>query len=149
MIAIADLMLKDSRFLQQLLGRMKSDCDYYLGNGGRYAGHLWAGDPETQIKYMNAISYELMKRNEHPFLYQDEIDDYREKMTAEIDYIVMDLKCDYRVCDTSDHLMQREVARHFIETLRYAVEANYTLPEIFGKLFDQTHDDMEDAEIVF
>lgn len=144
-----DLMLKDSRFLAELLGRMKSDCDYYLGNGGRHPKYLWTKDPVKQIKCMNVIAYELMKRNEDPCLYQDEIDDYMEKMTADIDYIVMDLKCDYRICDTSDHLMSREAAMHFIDTLRNAVEANYTLPEIFGKLFDQSHDDMEDSEIVF
>lgn len=33
-------------FEYQLLGRLKSDCDYYLGFGYAFEGHLWAGTVE-------------------------------------------------------------------------------------------------------
>jgi len=39
-------------FEYQLLGRLKDDCDYYLGNGNRSAKHLWAGNEIDQIKKM-------------------------------------------------------------------------------------------------
>lgn len=42
-------------FNYQLLGRLKQDCDYYLGNGGRAKKHLWAGDVPAQIAKMNEL----------------------------------------------------------------------------------------------
>jgi hypothetical protein len=44
-----------SRFNYQLLGRLKQDCDYYLGNGNRAKKHLWAGDEAEQIKKMKEL----------------------------------------------------------------------------------------------
>ena len=38
-----------------MLGRLEADCLYYLGNGGRFAGHLWAGNEREQIKLMRMI----------------------------------------------------------------------------------------------
>lgn len=38
-----------------MLGRLKADCDYYLGYGGRYAVHLWAGSEVKQIEEMKKI----------------------------------------------------------------------------------------------
>ena len=42
-------------FRYRMLSRMKSDCEYYLGYGGRSANHLWALDEAKQIEYMKAI----------------------------------------------------------------------------------------------
>lgn len=41
--------------LYQMLGRLEADCLYYLGNGGRFTGHLWAGNERKQIKLMRMI----------------------------------------------------------------------------------------------
>ena len=38
-----------------LLDRMRTDCEYYLGNGGRNARDSWAGDEQLQIEYMVAV----------------------------------------------------------------------------------------------
>lgn len=46
---------KDMKFRYMMLDRMRSDCEYYLGNGRLYGNHLWAGDEERQIEYMKAI----------------------------------------------------------------------------------------------
>lgn len=43
------------RFNYMMLGRLKSDCDYYLGNGNRYEGHLWAKNATEQIEEMKRI----------------------------------------------------------------------------------------------
>jgi len=45
----------DVKFRYMMLDRMRSDCDYYLGNGRLYGNHLWAGSEEKQISYMKAI----------------------------------------------------------------------------------------------
>ena len=33
-----------------LLDRLRADCDYFLGAGGRSEKHLWAGNVHAQIK---------------------------------------------------------------------------------------------------
>ena len=39
-----------------LLDRLRSDCDYYLGCGGRDAKHsLWAHDEQAQINKMHEL----------------------------------------------------------------------------------------------
>lgn len=45
----------DDAFYYQFLDRLRSDCEYYLGNGGRYHGHLWTHDEYDQIELMRAI----------------------------------------------------------------------------------------------
>jgi len=37
----------NSGFKYQLLGRMKQDCEYFLGNGARNIKHLWADNVAT------------------------------------------------------------------------------------------------------
>lgn len=45
----------DKKFRYMMLSRMKQDCDYYLGNGGRSTNHLWAHDEKAQIENMIAL----------------------------------------------------------------------------------------------
>lgn len=42
-------------FENMMLGRLKSDCDYYLGNGYGFEAHLWAGTVEEQIEKMKEL----------------------------------------------------------------------------------------------
>jgi|GEM_PF-2695454 len=50
-----DLENHDAKFYYQFLDRLRSDCAYYLGNGGRYSGHLWTHDEYEQIELMRAV----------------------------------------------------------------------------------------------
>lgn len=43
---------RDKSFRYQMLSRLQMDCNYYLGNGTRYVGHLWAGTVEKHIEEM-------------------------------------------------------------------------------------------------
>ena len=43
---------KDEKFQYMMLSRLKQDCDYYLGNGNRYSGNLWAKNEADQIQEM-------------------------------------------------------------------------------------------------
>jgi hypothetical protein len=45
----------DTDFNYQLLARLKQDCDYYLGFGGRHKNHLWAQDEAEQIQKMKEL----------------------------------------------------------------------------------------------
>lgn len=45
----------EEKYRYQLLDRMRSDCDYALGNGRIYGNHFWAGNKENQIEIMKGI----------------------------------------------------------------------------------------------
>lgn len=49
-----EILNAEPEFRYRMLSRMKSDCEYYLGYGGRSANHLWALDEAKQIEYMKA-----------------------------------------------------------------------------------------------
>mgnify|MGYP007099446515 FL=1 len=52
---LKEIINHSETFRYQLLDRMKSDCDYYLGCGNRSKKYLWADDESEQIEYMKAI----------------------------------------------------------------------------------------------
>ena len=67
----------------QLLSRMQMDCDYYLGYGGRYAGHLWAKSEQEQIRYMKAIWNSFPKNKKPEWITYEDIEKYEKAMLGE------------------------------------------------------------------
>ena len=66
-------------FEYRLLSRLKSDCDYYLGNGGRNAEHcLWAKNEQGQIDKMREIYNQLKEKPE--WLSEEDINNYAKEM---------------------------------------------------------------------
>ena len=65
-------------FNYMMLSRLKSDCDYYLGNGNRNPKHLWAGDEARQIAKMREFYDKVPEEPE--WLTKEDIDDYEDKM---------------------------------------------------------------------
>lgn len=61
-----------------MLSRLKSDCDYYLGNGNRNPRNLWAGDEAKQIAKMREFYDKVPEEPE--WLTKEDIDDYEDKM---------------------------------------------------------------------
>lgn len=70
----------------QLLSRLKADCDYFLGAGGRAEKHLWAGSVRAQIAKMREIYETLPAKPE--WLTKEAIDDYDEQMTPQYQVVV-------------------------------------------------------------
>lgn len=68
-------------FLYKMLDRLRSDCDYYLGNGNRNEKFLWAKTVDAQIEEMRDIYNKLEKKPE--WLTDKDIDDYERKMKAD------------------------------------------------------------------
>ena len=64
----------------RLLSRLKADCDYYLGAGGRAEKHLWAGSVEAQIAKMRELYDVLSEKPE--WLTEQDIDRYENQMTG-------------------------------------------------------------------
>ncbi|WP_209010595.1 LPD11 domain-containing protein [Anaerovorax sp. IOR16] len=72
------------QFEYMLLGRLQMDCDYYLGNGNRYANHLWAKNEIEQIQKMKEL-WNGFPDNEKPeWLTYEQILEYERKMITDI-----------------------------------------------------------------
>lgn len=73
---------EEMRFRYSMLGRLKSDCDYFLDCGHGYEGNLWAGSVEGQIKEMRD-RWNSFEDDEKPeWLTMEQIDDYEQRMLA-------------------------------------------------------------------
>lgn len=71
------------KFKYQLLDRLRCDCDYFLGNGNRYAPHLWAGAVGTHIKSM-LLLYDSFPEEDRPeWLTREQIEDYGRRMNPQ------------------------------------------------------------------
>lgn len=68
----------DTKFYYQFLDRLRLDCEYYLGNGGRYHKHLYTGDEYEQIELMRAIWKLLPEKPE--WLTWEQINDYARRV---------------------------------------------------------------------
>jgi len=72
--------MEDLKFQYMMLGRLKSDCDYFLGFGGRSERRLWAGNVKDQIKEMKERWNRLEVKPE--WLTMEQIEEYERQMTA-------------------------------------------------------------------
>lgn len=71
---------RDKAFEYSMLGRLQSDCEYFLGNGNGYEGHLWAHTVEAQIKEMRD-RWNAFEDDEKPeWLTMEQIDEYEKLM---------------------------------------------------------------------
>jgi len=71
---------KDKAFTYSMLGRLQSDCEYFLGNGYGYEPHLWAGSVEKQIAEMRKRWNEFTEDEKPEWLTMEQIDEYEKKM---------------------------------------------------------------------
>lgn len=107
-----DVLNHDDKFRYMLLSRMKSDCDYYLGNGNRYNKHLWAGDEVKQIAYMKALWNSFGENDKPEWLSYEQLLDYEKKIGISAILVEMDYKGYYeRFALTSE-----EFEKEFPET---------------------------------
>ena len=74
----------EPRFRYMMLSRMKSDCDYYLGNGNRSTNHLWAGNEADQICNMMLLWNTFEPEDSPEWLTWDELMEYARKMGVDI-----------------------------------------------------------------
>lgn len=76
----SDILKTEPGFRYRLLGRMQSDCEYYLHHGNRFAGHLWAHDESDQIKAMEALWDSFPDTEKPEWLSRDQIRSYGVRM---------------------------------------------------------------------
>lgn len=65
-----------------MLGRLKSDCEYYLNWGSRNKKYLWAGDETEQIQMMMELYYGMPYSQRPNWLSETRLRYYSIKMTG-------------------------------------------------------------------
>ena len=68
-----------NRFQYMMLGRLQTDCDYFLGNGNRSENNLHFPTVEEHIQGMKDIWTEL--ENKPEWLSMEDIENYERQMT--------------------------------------------------------------------
>ena len=98
-----------------LLDRLRADCDYFLGAGGRSEKHLWAGSVYAQIKKMRELYDALSEKPE--WLTAEAIDRYAAQMAAPYQVAAyhhfengFDDKLDYQTLEEAEAAAQGYVA---------------------------------------
>ena len=78
-----EVMVNDEKFRYQLLSRMQSDCNYFLGNGNRCKKHLWGQEVDAHIAYMKALWLSFPADRKPEWLSYEEIEVYEKRMSEE------------------------------------------------------------------
>ena len=66
-----------------LLDRLRTDCGYFLGNGNRDAGHLWAaGSVETHLECMRILWDSFPDEDKPEWLTRDDLERYAQDMAG-------------------------------------------------------------------
>ena len=98
-----------------LLSRLKADCDYFLGAGGRAEKHLWAGNVREQIAKMRELYDALPEKPE--WLTMEDIDRYAQRMEPPYEVVVyhhfengLDERLDYQTLAEAEQAAQKYVA---------------------------------------
>lgn len=63
-----------------MLGRLKADCDYFLGNGNGYEGHLYYKSVEKHCNEMEKLWNSFTEDEKPEWLTMKQIKEYREQM---------------------------------------------------------------------
>ena len=98
-----------------LLSRLKDDCEYFLGAGGRAEKHLWAGTVREQIAKMRELYAALPEKPE--WLTQEDIDRYAQRMEPPFEVVVyhhfengFDERLNYQTLAEAEQAAQKYVA---------------------------------------
>ena len=103
---------KDYGFEYQLLDRLRTDCDYFLGAGSRLEKHLWAGSVRGQIAKMRELYDRLPEKPE--WLTLDDINKYAQRMAPQYQVVVyhhsengLDERREYQTLAAAEHAAQK------------------------------------------
>ena len=95
----------------RLLDRLRSDCEYFLGEGQRNEKHLWAGNVSAQIHKMRELYDALPEKPD--WLTREQIEDYADRMAARYQVAVyhhfengFDERLDYQTLEEAERVAQ-------------------------------------------
>lgn len=81
--AINDIILSHEpadSFKYQLLDRLRTDCDYFLGHGFRDPSELWAGSVGTHLEAMRLLWDSFPEDKRPEWLTREDLEEYARKM---------------------------------------------------------------------
>ncbi|MGL5254548.1 MAG: LPD11 domain-containing protein [Brevinema sp.] len=78
--SVEHLISEEKKFQYMMLGRLKSDCDFYLGHGNRYPARLWNGDEKEHLEHMKEIWNGFSETEKPEWLTLEQIQEYEKKM---------------------------------------------------------------------
>lgn len=78
-----DILKQDKRFRYQLLDRLRTDCNYYLGYGNRCANCLWSKSEVSIIENMKNLWNSFDEKDKPEWLTWEQILEYERKMVPE------------------------------------------------------------------
>lgn len=105
-----------------LLGRLVQDCKYYLGNGNRFEGDLWAGSVDKQIAKMKELWDKFPEDMKPEWLSMEDIENYEKEMKTE-------------------NKTERRVLGEYKE-IKTEDEDNDAKIQLYNKLIDEMADDL-------
>lgn len=71
-----------NQFDYMMLSRLQSDCDYYLGYGNRFAGHLYHKEEKEHISAMKKLWNKFPNGKKPEWLTYEDIANYENQMVA-------------------------------------------------------------------
>lgn len=111
---IAQPKVQDFSAEYQLLDRLRTDCEYFLGEGQRAEKHLWAGNVREQILKMRELYNALPDKPE--WLTEADIDSYAKRMAAPYQVVVyhnlengFDERREFQILEEAEQAAQRFV----------------------------------------
>ena len=70
----------NASFKYMLLDRMKTDCNYFLGNGNRQEKDLWSNNVTEHIEDMKALWNSFTEDGKPEWLTMEQIEEFEKKM---------------------------------------------------------------------
>lgn len=79
-IGVSELPTDEEKFNYQLLDRLRTDCEYYLGNGNRCKKYLWSQNEQEQINKMKELYNSFADDKKPEWLTMEQILTYEQLM---------------------------------------------------------------------
>lgn len=89
---IEEILQHGEEFRYMMLDRMRADCEYYLGNGGRHTKYLWGENEVDHIANMKALWKSFPEDGKPEWLSYEKIEEYEKKMCPEAILVERDYK---------------------------------------------------------
>ena len=115
-MTLKEILNSEPSFRYRLLDRMRTDCEYYLGYGGRHPKNLWAENEKEQIAYMKALWNSFNSEDKPEWLSYEKILRYEKEMTGNIPAILVEM--DYKGHYERFALTPEEFKEDFPETYK-------------------------------
>lgn len=72
---------ENNKFNYMMLDRLRTDCNYFLGNGNRHEKHLWADSVQSHIEEMKRIHNAFNEDEKPEWLSYSDILAYEKEMS--------------------------------------------------------------------